>query len=124
MPLALLIAFYFIIAGCEIVFPERCLSIFERLIGKADRIRFLSALMFFIAFLYYTARPTRLQWLILILFWIYLLSGIWFLVHPQSFVSLCNKSYANLAPSEKRIIIRWDCILRTALALLLIYAII
>ena len=123
MSLLFLITFYFTIAACEIIFPEQCLSLFEKLIGKADRIRFLSALMFFIALLYYIARPTRLQWLIIILFWIYLLSGIWFLVHPQSFISLCDKSYVNLPSSEKRIVLRWDCALRTILALLLIYAI-
>lgn len=122
MSLWLLVAFYLIIAACEISFPKRCLYLFEKLTGDAKRIRLLSPLVFLIAFFYYTAEPERLQWLILILFWIYLLSGIWFLTHPQFFISLCNKSYAPLAPSEKRAVLYIDCGIRTVLALLLIYA--
>lgn len=123
MSLWILVAFYLIIAGCEISRPERCLYFFERLTSDAKRIRLLSLLAFLIALLCYTAEPKRLQWLISILFWIYLVSGIWFLTHPQSFVSLCNKSYTTLAPSEKRTILYVDCAIRTLLALLLIYSI-
>lgn len=123
MALWLLVAFYLIIAGCEILSPDKCLYLFEKLINNTARIRCLSIFVFLIAFLYYTAEPKRLQWFISILFWIYLLSGIWFSIHPQSFILLCDKSYSVLNHSEKRIVIRADCAMRTILALLLIYAI-
>lgn len=123
MSLWLLVAFYLIIAACEVSHPERCLHLFERLTSDVRRIRLLSILMLLIALLYYTAEPKRLQWLISILFWVYLLSGIWFLVHPRSFASLCNKSYTTLTPSEKRFVLYADCAIRTILALLLIYVI-
>jgi len=123
MSLYPLIAFYLIIAASEIAFPDRCLSLFEKLISNTKRIHLLSILAFLIAFLYYTADPKRLQWLISILFWVYLFSGIWFLLHPQSFVSLCDKGYAPLIPSEKRTVLYADCAMRTILGLLLIYAI-
>ena len=123
MTLWLIIAFYLILAACEIVHPTKCLYYFEKLITP-NRIRLLSILFLFIAFLYYASEPKRLQWLVVILLWIYLFSGIWFLIHPQSFVSLCNKGYFVLNPSEKQIILKFDCAVRTLLALLLIYAII
>jgi len=123
MPLWILVVFYLTIAACEIVFPQKCLGLFEKLIGEARRIRILSAVMFFIALLYHVARPERLQWLILVLFWVYLLSGVWFFARPQSFASLCNKSYAVLQPNEKRAMLYTDCAIRTILALLLIYSI-
>ena len=123
MPIWILVIFYLAIAACEISFPEKCLYLFERLIGKAGRIRLSSAPVFLIAFLYHAAEPKRLHWLISVLFWVYLFSGIWFLAHPQSFVSLCNKSYATLAPPEKRRLLYADCAIRTAFALLLIYAV-
>ena len=123
MSLWILVVFYMAIAACEIAFPQKCLNIFEKLIGGARHIQFLSALALFIAFLYHIARPERLQWLISLLFWIYLFSGLWFLTRPRSFASLCNRSYAGLGPSEKRALIYTDCALRTILALLLIYAI-
>jgi len=123
MSLYLLIAFYLIIAGCEIGFPKECLYLFEKLIGSAKRIRLLSILVFFVAFLYYTAAPSRLQLLITVLSWVYLLSGVWFATHPQSFISLCRKGYANLTLFEKRKILYMDCGMRTIIALLLAYAI-
>ena len=120
MTLWLIIAFYLILAACEIVSPLKCLHYFEKLISP-NRIRLLGIFFLFIAFLYYTSEPKRLQWLITILLWMYFLSGIWFLIHPQSFVSLCNKGYSVLNPSEKQVILKFDCAVRTALALLLIY---
>ena len=123
MLLWLIIAFYLILAACEIVSPLKCLHYFEKLISP-NRIRSLGIFFLLIALLYYTSEPKRLQWLVVILLWIYLLSGIWILIHPQSFVSLCKKSYTTISLSEKRLVLKFDCAVRTALALLLIYAII
>jgi hypothetical protein len=123
MSLWFLIAFYLIIAGCEISFPQKCLYLFEKVINDAKRIRLLSILVFLIAFLYHAAEPTRLQWLIVILFWVYFLSGISLAMDPQSFVLLCTKNYTCLGPSEKRAMLYFDCTLRTLLGLLLTYSI-
>ena len=123
MALGILIAIYLIMAGCEIAFPQKCVNLAEKIIESTNRIRLLSIFAFFMAFLYYMAEPTTLQWFITILFWIYVLSGIWAIAHPKSVMSLCRKSFKDLSYPEKRFFIYLDCAFRTILALILIYTI-
>jgi len=122
MPLLILIVFYLTIAALEILLPDRCLNIFERIIGNTKKIRLLGVAGFAIAFLYHIAMPSRLLWLIKILSWIYLASGIWFVTHPKSFVSLCHRGFLDMPPAEKRTVLYSDCAMRTFLGLLLIYS--
>ncbi len=123
MALILLAVFYLCVAGSEVAAPAKCLAVFEAVIQKISRIRVMSAALFFITFLYYIATPRRLEWVFVILFWLYLLSALWLAIHPYSFRGLCRRSLSLMSDTDKRSALYLDCAMRTLLALMIIYAI-
>ena len=122
MVLLILAVFYLSIAGCEVALADRCLDIFQRIVSHIEYLRLIGILSFVLALLYAISEPTRLHFLITLLFWVYLLSGILFLFGARYFVRLFRESLAKTPGSEKRVILYIDCAFRTIIGILLIYA--
>jgi hypothetical protein len=83
----------------------------------------MGILSFGLALLYAISEPTKLRLLIILLFWIYLLSGILFLFGAQFLARVFSRSFTNIALPEKKTILYVDCAFRTVIGILLIYAI-
>lgn len=123
MILLILAIFYLAVAACEIAFTDKSLFIFEKIVSNKKLIRLIGILSVAVASLYAISKPHRIGVFINALFWIYLISGISFLIGAQLFVGLFRENFTHISLYEKKLILYADCAFRTIIGVILIYAI-